>query len=273
MTLKHIFYRLELKMVTQNYCRLFVVIFFAGILTMAGNSPADESSSMFPLGRSLAAGKELPPPYGIGLTLYRQTQDYDLKHLKMNLPLDTLLASGVDIENQIDEINLQFDLWLLPFVNIYGILGKIDGTSDIKVGPPLNNLEFSYEGIVYGAGFAVTAGTERFFGSLNLAYTQTDLDISSSSIEAWVFTPQIGIPFKGGAVWIGANYQKSEEKHKGSISLPPFGDIVYEAELGEKEPWNYLVGTRVNLYRNWHLDVEGGVGKRKSIRLSVSHRF
>ncbi len=260
-------------MVNPNYWRLFVVIISAGVLTMADNSPAEESLNVFPLGRALAAGHELPPPYGFGLTLYRQTQDYELKHLKMNLPLDTLLASGVDIENRTDAVNLQFDLWLLPFVNIYGVIGKIEGTSDIEVGPPLNNFEFAYDGIVYGAGFAVTAGTERFFGSVNLAYTQTDLDISSSSVEAWVLTPLIGIPIKGGAVWIGANYQKTEEKHKGSISLPPFGDVVYEAELAEKEPWNYLVGMRANLKPGWYLDIEGGFGKRKSVRISISHRF
>ena len=260
-------------MVNPNYYRLFVVIISAGLLITAGDSRPEEPLSVFPLARSLAPGKELPRPYGIGVTLYRQTQDYDLKHLELNLPLDTLLASGVDIENQTDEVNLQFDLWLLPFINIYGVVGWLEGTSDIKVGPPLNNIEFEYDGIVYGGGFAISAGTERFFGSLNLAYTQTDLDISSSSVAGWVFTPQIGIPTKYGAVWIGANYQKAEEKHEGTISLPPFGDVIYEAELREKEPWNYLVGTRINLHSTWHLDLEGGFGNRKSIRLSVSHRF
>jgi len=170
-------------------------------------------------------------------------------------------------------MNLQFDFWLLPFININVVLGRVEGTSDFNLGPPINTLEFDYEGIVYGTGVTVTGGTERFFGSLNITYTQTDLDVSSSSVEGWVLTPQIGTSIKGGAVWIGANYQKAQEKHAGSISAPYFGDIVYNAKLKEKEPWNYLVGMRANLSQNWSLDFEGGFGNRKHARVSITHRF
>jgi len=139
-------------------CRYLFAMISVGIIMVINTSPAEEPSAMFPLGRSLAGGRQLPPPYGIGLTLYRQTQDYELAYLKMDLPVDPALTSGVDIKNLTDEMNLQFDFWLLPFININVVLGRVEGTSDFNLGPPINTLEFDYEGIVYGTGVTVGRG-------------------------------------------------------------------------------------------------------------------
>ena len=253
---------------------LLVFIPLVGTLMVAAPADAEQPSALFPLGRSWAGDRELPRPFGIGLNLYHQTQDYDLKSLTLNLPnVGVAQASAIEIENRTDEQDVKLDLWLLPFLNVFGILGNVDGQTTVDPGPPLSQLEVDYDGLVYGGGVTLAAGGERFFGSVTAILTQTDLDTSTSSVEAWIITPRVGVRVKNMAFWAGAMYQEAAERHRGRLSLPFFGQVAYDVELAEKEPWNYLVGFRADINEHWGLELEAGFGNRKDAIVSIGYRF
>ena len=252
---------------------LIVISSLVGIF-MTASVWGQDSQSRFPLGRDLAGDRELPLPYGIGLNGHYQKQDYDLEKLRVNLPMfDPAQAAGVAVTNRTTEGNLKLDLWFLPFLNVFAIVGYVDGETEVALGPPFGDLDIDYDGIVYGGGITLAAGTEQFFGSLTAVYTESDLDVSTSSVKTWVLTPKAGIRTGFGEVWIGAMYQQTEEKHEGSISIPTLGTVAYEVELEEENPWNYLAGVHVDLGDRWDLELEGGIGDRKHVTASLVYRF
>ena len=253
----------------------FVVLVFLIAITFTASSFGQDSEPMFPLYRSMAGDRELPKPYGVGITYHHQKQDYDLADLMVSLPgIDIAqAAAAVKVENNTSEANLKFDLWLLPFLNIFAIIGHVEGETEVTLPQPLGKLDVEYDGLVYGGGLTLAAGYKDFFGSLTMLFTETDLDVSTSSVEAFVLTPRIGYSTGFGQVYIGAMYQHTEEKHEGSVTIPQFGNVNFEVELEEKDPWNYLAGVKIDLRKNLDLEVEGGVGDRKHVTASLTYRF
>jgi hypothetical protein len=253
---------------------LVAMTLLAGIPMMAAVGGEEESSPLFPLGRSWAGDRELPRPLGIGVDLYHQNQDYGLRNLRLNLPtIDMAQVSRIDIENSTDEVNFKADLWLLPFLNIFGIIGDVEGETIVNPGPTLDKLDVDYDGLVYGGGATLAMGVGRFFGSLSYIKTATDLDATTSSVDAWILNPRVGIRTKAAEYWVGAMFQKAEEHHLGRIRVPFFGDVSYDVQLEEKDPWSYLVGGGTDIGEHWRLELEAGFGNRKYALLSLGYRF
>ncbi|MEW6364772.1 MAG: hypothetical protein AB1714_09055 [Acidobacteriota bacterium] len=220
-----------------------------------------------------------PRPFGIGISLYAQNQDYVIDSLSLGIPgMDPNVAKGLSVTNDTTSIHATFDYWLLPFLDVMALVGRVDGKTDVKVselnlGIPLGDITVEYDGIVYGGGFTLAAGHGRFFGTLTTQYTGTDLDLTDSSVTAWIVTPRAGVTFSRGAVYAGAMYQKAEEKHKGTYTVPVLGTVPFSVTLHEAQPWNFIAGVNLGLGEHWRVDIEGGLGNRTSGLLHVGYRF
>jgi hypothetical protein len=226
-------------------------------------------------------GHQLPMRWGLGLTLYHQNQPYDIVSLQIPLAgLDISAAEGLEIESNTDSYHLKFDYWLFPFLNVFLLGGHIEGDttvmlSDVDLGLPitLNNIRIDYSGFMYGGGATLAVGGKGWFASLTYELTETDLDVASSSVSAWVVTPRFGLTFDGAAVWIGAMYQNAEETHQGVWEMPYLGAVPYSAVLEQSEPWNYQIGMIAGLSEHWNLTIEGGLGSRKAVLAALEYRF
>jgi hypothetical protein len=210
---------------------------------------------------------------GIGGTFYWQEQDYDLVDFSIDpLPIPPEAFANVAITNSMREINAKVDLWLLPFLNVFGILGDVNATTIVTGVPVIGDLEVEYNGVAYGGGFTLAGGTQRFFASMTTHFMWTNLDKEGSSVRAWLVTPKAGIHGARGAIWGGALYQSVDEEHSGSIMVPLFGELTYDVVLRQKTPWNYLLGGQINLAPHWDVTAEGGFGNRKHAEFSVTYR-
>lgn len=218
---------------------------------------------------------------GIGLTFYNQTQPYDIASLQVQIPgLDPTTVENLDVDNDTTSYHLRIDYWLFPFLNVFGLFGQIDGKTDVNlqgidIGLPigLNNLTIDYEGTVYGGGAVLAVGGAHWFGALAYDYTETDLDVATSSVKATVVTPKIGYHFDRGAIWVGAMHQDAEEIHQGTYTLPYLGAVPFRVELNEKDPWNYLIGGTAGLGKGWVLILQGGFGERASALATIEYRM
>lgn len=232
-----------------------------------------ESANIFPLGRSMAGERELPLTFGIGLTFYNQVQDYDIEHLEVDLPLFTPeIVASADVSNTIDELNLTFDLWVLPFLNVFALVGTIDGMTlvDLETMP---GFSVDYSGNVYGGGFTLAAGGEHLYGSLSTTYTSTDLNRANSKVEAWYVVPRLGYRLKGGSFWVGATYQNADETHAGFLELPFYGPVNYDVSLHESNSINGMFGVNAQLGKHWDLLMEAGLGDRTHVLATLTRRF
>ena len=109
---------------------------------------------------------DIPNKFGIGLTAYNQTQPYEITSLQVTLPgLDPTQLANLEVDNDTTSYHLRLDYWILPFLNVFGLVGEIDGRTTvnlqaIELGLPinLNNIVVDYDGTVYGAGGRTEGG-------------------------------------------------------------------------------------------------------------------
>ncbi|MBN1948914.1 MAG: hypothetical protein JW784_04150 [Candidatus Cloacimonetes bacterium] len=263
-----------------------IVIIFLFFLLLSF-SEAINTSHYLPFGQSWAADQLLPLPLGLGATYYMHDQIYRLDRLHLNLDWFTDdMTEGLSVDNQTKEMNLKFDIWVLPFANVFGLIGSVKGETKVDLSDipaiDLNNINIKYDGMVYGGGLTLVYGLKNLFTTATITATSTRLNDSTSDMKSWVFTPKAGInvpgPFflNGTALWVGGMYQETEEMHQGHIYIEQIQgneEVEYEVTLGENQPWNYLAGLCANLTRRWQLELEAGFGERQHAIASLVFRF
>jgi len=250
-----------------------------GSLTLALALASHGQAQSFDAARD--AGVQLPPRLGITLTVYNQRQDYDIVSLDVGIPgIDLSQADGLKVDNTTDTTHLMVDYWVLPFLNVFALGGTVGGKTrvslaNIDLGVPLqlNDLRIDYHGTVYGGGFTLAGGWQRTFESLTYEYTKTSLNVTTSSIKAWVATLKLGYQVNGGAVWVGAMYQDTQEHDQGAYTMPYFGTFPFKVDFKQAKPLNYLLGATAGIGQHWILTMEAGFGDRDSAMLTLGYRY
>jgi hypothetical protein len=248
-------------------------------------------------------GFQLPLPFGVGVNYYRERQPFDIGDLQIALPGgDPVSISDFATLEQVittqSALTTRIDAWLFPFLNFYGILGYTDGQMEGTIGlpaiPPLGipaqdlPLRIGYRGPTFGGGATLAGGaplneekTLTLFVVADANYTVTDLEFTDEAlftdtqVEAFVFSSRVGLRAKlselfHGGLWVGTMYQDVSEFLIGRAADQSFAFLVVQKP---SEPWNLLVGGRLEIGRNFDVIVEGGIGGRESILGGVTFRF
>ncbi|WP_159227657.1 hypothetical protein [Morganella morganii] len=290
--------------------------------------PAESQSRILPIwgDEARARGYDLPEPFGVGYNYMNLRQDIVVDKIGFIMPTQPDLGGLLTIDGiNIDAGNtreksethmLKLDSWVFPFMNVYGLYGKTKGKShttlaggsvDIRdfLGNPhhldLNSVikgkpfDLDFEGKTYGAGVTFAGAYEQFFGTVDVNYTKTNLDILDGDIKALVVSPRVGYEFvfspliagQGNTklqVWTGAMYQDITQRFKGDISglnlsLPGGmenmipGDMTFDVEQHLAHKWSNLVGARLEVTRNFNIISEVGFNNRNSFFISGEFRF
>jgi hypothetical protein len=260
---------------------------FVLVLLLSGTAYAQDSEpSGGPLFlKSMVGEGDFFAPWGIGVDLYTMQQDYGIRALEFDLPgLEIPDPSAIGVSNEVQHYDLKLDVWLTPFLNVYGLLGQLDANTYVDfsnvpiVGLPggLGTLLVEYDGTVYGLGANLVYGTDRWFIAVNSTWTDTDLSGDfDSSVETFTAQPRIGLVFDSWVAWVGAMYLNTEETHSGTIDLPLPGlpPVPFYVELESQDDWNYGVGVGKVFGPRAHMSFEVGFGDRKHTLLNLTYRF
>lgn len=250
------------------------------LTTMALSGLLAAPLAALPFGKEWARGAQLPRPVGIGIDLFGMDQPYTIEGLRFiapGLPFQTI--TGAEVENTVKHVDVKFDVWLFPFLNVFAIIGELDATTtvDLRNVPqplPIQTIQVDYSGLVYGLGVTLAAGGDRWFGSLTVNAQETDLSGDfDSSVESLVVTPKIGLQGGLGAVWVGAMYLTADESHRGVLRVPVLGTVDFDVSLGEDSQWHGLIGASKTFKDHWQLTLEGGFGDKTTALASLSYRF
>lgn len=231
-----------------------------------------------------AAEPSQPKPWGVGATYYYQTQPYGLKSLTLGLPpgvpqIDSSVTDSLDVRNTTETELVTVDYWVLPFLNVQGLVGRIETEtkvplSTVNIGIPLSDLVVRSKGVVYGGGATLAYGTNRIFGTLTGQYTAAVLDEEGASVTALVLTPRLGVVvFERATLYGGAMYQRPSEKHTGKYDVPPLGTVDYSVKLTSSDRWSGLAGATFAVTPHWVLTAEGGFGKRHTLLTHLDYRW
>jgi len=255
-----------------------LIILFAVIFPLTSLA-----ESALPFMKDIAGDRELPRPWGIGIDFYTMDQDYDIKDLQFALPGVTLGdPSQIKVSNEVMHFDLKADVWLLPFLNVFGIVGKVDvdtlvDFSDAEItGLPvsLGTLPVSFDGTVYGLGFTLVYGSENWFTSVTTTYTETNTSSGlDSSVESLSVQPRLGLLRNNWRFWVGGMYLDTDEKHSGIFELPFIGDVPFAIDLVTKDNWNYSGGVGYVFSDRANLSFELGFGNRTHTLFNLNVRF
>ena len=247
-------------------------------------------------------GYNLPLPMGVGLNYIYMSQGIEFEDVLASVGDDEFLVEGVEFEDPVRADNIgvvRADLWVLPFLNFYGIFGYLGGSikTGIFIPEPLApnpegiNVEadIEYNGFTYGFGFDVAGGYESFFVLIDSNFAWTNVDVSDTPIKTFTFSPKVGILledkelFGRGTIWLGAMYLNFNMEVTGSIATddisPGLGDLLeadtlsYSAKISPVGKWNMLIGGSWELTPHWLFLAEVGFIKRTQFIMGGIYRF
>ena len=265
-----------------------------------------------------ARGYDIPEPFGASYSYMNLRQDIIVDKIGFDaskwLEMSDVVKVDVGHTREKSETHmLKLDSWVFPFMNGYGLYGYTKGTSktvlnDVSMdfGFPMSLakdeiFELDFKGKTYGAGFTLAGGYNQFFGTFDLNYTKTNLDILDGDIKALVISPRVGYEFvfsplisgQGNTklqVWTGAMYQDITQRFRGDVSklhlpgklndmmnnpdfLEGIGNVKFDVEQHLAHKWNQTVGARLEVTRNFNVITELGFNNRNSFFVSGEFRF
>jgi hypothetical protein len=187
-------------------------------------------------------GYQLPYSAGISINYFWQESDLDISNLNVgfnNGPqynLDQIVRFNSSVASA-NAVSIRPDVWLLPFLNVYAILGKANTSTTINAGiwiPDASNnwsevasfsTKANFNATNMGIGMTPTIGIGGGWLALDMNVTWTDIEALEKPAFAFVFGPRLGKTFKlkkaesNIAVWAGAFRVHLKSETKGSINL------------------------------------------------------
>lgn len=187
-------------------------------------------------------GYDLPYSAGLSVNYFWQKSDLKINNLNVgfnngpqyNLDQIVRFSSAVAEANS---INIRPDIWLLPFLNVYGIFGKAKTSTSIGAGiwiPDADNnwseiVSFStkanFDATTAGIGLTPTIGIGGGWLALDMNVTWTDISALEKPAVTFVFGPRLGKSFKLNkpqsslAFWAGAFRVHLKSGTSGSLNL------------------------------------------------------
>jgi hypothetical protein len=222
-------------------------------------------------------GYNLPYSAGVGINYLWQKSELIIENLQIgfnNGPqynLDEIVRFN-QATSEAKIVNVRPDLWVLPFLNVYGIFGSSKPTTTVGFGiwvPDSSNnwteitnytTKAEFAATTLGFGMTPTIGVGNGWIALDMNVAWTDVSALEKPVFTYVFGPRFGKAFKFKkpeqtiALWVGGFRVKFSSDTKGSISLseviPPGGETaakidaaqlkVTEKQAGVNTWWNNL---------------------------------
>ncbi|KKD61048.1 hypothetical protein RN22_07775 [Grimontia sp. AD028] len=216
------------------------------------------------------------------------------------IPRDIIDIQAAQGRQKSEVLSVRGDVWLFPFLNVYGLVGKLEGYSETSVTVGVKGFDkrsepiafrLDLDGDLYGGGIVLAGGYGNWFGLVDASYTKTNLTVIDGAIDAYVVSPRVGYDFHSKGVpmrlWAGAMYQDVEQSLSGNLSsldLPSglsglLGAVNqddegrFHVEQRLTTPWNPIIGMQYQISPHLYLLGEAGLGDRTSVFFSIDMRY
>lgn len=230
---------------------------------------ATEYPYMLPIwgAKAVEMGYDIPYSAGVSVNYFTQTSSLILDNLYVgfnNGPMygmDEIIRFN-EAEAWASAITVRPDIWLFPFLNVYGLLGKSSSSTSIDAGVYLPNIDnewsqvttFStkaeFSGTTMGFGLTPTMGVGGGWLALDMNVAWTDVSALDKPVFTFGFGPRLGKTFKFNnpqqniAFWVGGFRVKFSSETKGSIALNeviPVGELQVKVDQGIENVGNKQV--------------------------------
>lgn len=207
-------------------------------------------------------------------------------------------------QHQTNTVQVKADLWLLPNLNVFAAVGKIDGTVNLDVDidldaflpPPICrpmdpcgvkrlNFDARVDAQTGTIGATAVHGFDNWYVSASLSRSVTISNKEASNVRATSAGLRLGrrwIYGRGNLLspYLGAAYLDLDETITGVARAPgafPDGDrleVRYRAKLKNQDQWSGVLGLNIGLLSG--LSFQGEYNKSSNserFQLSTTYRF
>ncbi|TFH22271.1 MAG: hypothetical protein E4H10_14030 [Bacteroidia bacterium] len=208
--------------------------------------------------KATAKGYDLPYSAGVSLNYFWQQSDLLINELFVGFndgpmyDLDEVIRFNNAVATA-SIITIRPDIWLLPFLNVYGIFSKAKTSTAIDAGlylPDTSNVwnevtSFSstanFDATAMGFGITPTLGIGGGWMALDMNMTWSDISALNKPVFSFVFGPRFGKTFKfknpqrNIAVWAGGFRVHLSAETNGSLLLSevlPLDDAQAKVDEG-----------------------------------------
>jgi hypothetical protein len=175
-------------------------------------------------------GFELPLPVGINVQYLYNRTGLDIGNLQLGVNNQGLsdVSDIIDIgHSDVTTNSLQFrpDLWVLPFLNVYGIFGTGQNTVDVTVGKPFElNAVIDRDAVLTGFGGNISGAISRYFVVVDYNFAWAHVDGLDNASRANTLSSRIGRSFllpddMRIAGWLGFMNMQFDTETSGSIRV------------------------------------------------------
>ncbi|NDR55670.1 MULTISPECIES: hypothetical protein [Aliiruegeria] len=281
-------------------------------------SPPEEPipyDRVFPLlgEKTINRGYALPLPVGVTLLGVNNIQEQHLSNLAVTLAKgsdpskddlkETPFVSFDNVRSYTRSKQLKADLWVLPFLNLFAAVGKLDGEVDLDVMLDLADigplppgaglpdditLDFtaSIDAVTTTVGAIAVYGIGAWWGSLNASHTITVSSNSETDIKSTTAGLRLGRRFEFGnghmvSPYAGASYLDVDTVIEGVYSLEDAFDdgdalnIRYRVRQENVHKYSAIFGLNMGFRNGTAVQAEynrnGGGDER--VVLSATYRF
>lgn len=209
--------------------------------------------------KATARGFNLPYPAGVSIQYFGQQSDIIIDNLKVGFnngemyDLDEVVRFDKAVATA-HAVTVRPDIWLFPFLDVYGIFGYGAASTDVGFGiwvPDSTNTpqeilsaasKVEFNAPTAGFGLTPTFGVAGLFIALDMNFTWTDVPQLEKPAMAFVFGPRVGKSFKfkkedmNISAWVGGFRVNLSSGTSGSVNL---ADVLPAEELGTKIDQGY----------------------------------
>lgn len=231
---------------------------------------------VLPIWGKKAAALGFQLPYSAGLSVNYMWQESDLVIDNLSVGFNNGPMTNIDELIRFNSavaganiVNFRPDIWLFPFLNIYGILakGKTSTTIDASVWLPdtSNNwnevtafsTEAKFDVTTFGFGLTPTMGVGGGWLALDMNMAWTDVDALNKPTFTFVFGPRLGKTFnfkkpeRNIAFWVGGFRVKFTSETSGSLDLSEVVDVS-EAQAKVDQGYENVANAQTEVDEWWN---------------------
>ena len=192
--------------------------------------------------KAAALGYNLPYSAGFSLNYLQQESAVIIDNLEVSfnesppINLDEIVRFD-DATARAGALTLRPDIWILPFLNVYGIFGQGKSSTEINAGIflpdtagvwneilPLST-KANFDVTITGFGITPTMGVGNGWIALDMNFAWSDVSALDKPVKTFVFGPRFGKttrfkkPDSNIAFWVGGFRVKFSSETKGSLAL------------------------------------------------------
>ncbi|PWJ42724.1 hypothetical protein [Sediminitomix flava] len=204
--------------------------------------------------KATAAGFELPYSAGLGINYLWQESEIVIDNLKVGVNNSRLIELDeiVRFNNATattQGLNFRPDIWLLPFLNVYGIVATSQTSTEVDFSVFIPNQEsfeevFRYktkaefDATTFGFGITPTIGIGGGWLALDMNFSWTDIQELERPAFSYVFGPRLGKTYnfkkkdRNISAWVGGFRVEIRSDTQGSIQLEDV--LPQDGSLGER---------------------------------------